>query len=178
MDEDYRRTLERAIRYLCNGADAVCDDMKLNRGVPRFNYMAPGPGRALSRCRPRNSQSSYFQLSHRWRCRAARNLGTNETCRDRQAPSRPVPAGRCHAIWQLLDRRMSLSRDVGRLAGSFSQPINLIWSVGRIVPIMEPSLAGDQVLIVRFAVAMATRSHFSKAAIRVPLRNPDERTRK
>ena len=42
MDEDYKRTLERAIRYLCNGADAVCDEMKLNRGVPRFNYMTGG----------------------------------------------------------------------------------------------------------------------------------------
>ena len=41
MDEDYRRTLERAIRYLGSGADAVCDDMKLNR-VPRFNYMTGG----------------------------------------------------------------------------------------------------------------------------------------
>ncbi len=44
MDQDYRRTLERAVRYLCNGADAVCDDMKLNRGVPRFNYMTGGYG--------------------------------------------------------------------------------------------------------------------------------------
>jgi unsaturated chondroitin disaccharide hydrolase len=42
MDEDYKRTLERAIRYLCNGADAVCADMILNRGVPRFNYMTGG----------------------------------------------------------------------------------------------------------------------------------------
>jgi unsaturated chondroitin disaccharide hydrolase len=39
MDEGYRRTRERAIGYLCNGADAVCEDMKLNHGVPRFNYM-------------------------------------------------------------------------------------------------------------------------------------------
>lgn len=36
----------------------------------------------------------------------------------------------------------------------------------------------ELVLIVKLAVAMATRSHFSKAAIRVPLRNPVERTRK
>jgi len=42
MDEDYKRTLERAVRYLRNGADAVCDDMKRNRGVPRFNYMTGG----------------------------------------------------------------------------------------------------------------------------------------
>jgi unsaturated chondroitin disaccharide hydrolase len=42
MDEDYKRTLERALRYLCNGADAVCDDMTLNHGVPRFNYMTGG----------------------------------------------------------------------------------------------------------------------------------------
>src|SRR6202790_5185091 len=44
MDEGYGRTYERAIGYLCNGADAVCDDMKLNRGVPRFNYMTGGYG--------------------------------------------------------------------------------------------------------------------------------------
>jgi len=42
MDEDYKATLERAVRYLCNGADAVCADMILNRGVPRFNYMTGG----------------------------------------------------------------------------------------------------------------------------------------
>ena len=36
----------------------------------------------------------------------------------------------------------------------------------------------NQLLIVRFAVAMAARSHFSKAAIRVPLRKPGARTRK
>jgi unsaturated chondroitin disaccharide hydrolase len=44
MDEGYGRTYERAIGYLCNGADAFCDDMKLNRGVPRFNYMTGGYG--------------------------------------------------------------------------------------------------------------------------------------
>jgi unsaturated chondroitin disaccharide hydrolase len=42
MDEDDRRTLARALRYLCNGADAVCDDMKPDRGVPRLNYMTGG----------------------------------------------------------------------------------------------------------------------------------------
>ena len=42
MDEDYKATLERAVRYLCNGADAVCADMMLKRGVPRFNYMTGG----------------------------------------------------------------------------------------------------------------------------------------
>ena len=42
MDEDYRRRLERAVRHLCTGADAVCDDMKPSRGVPRFNYMTGG----------------------------------------------------------------------------------------------------------------------------------------
>ena len=42
MDEDYRQTLERAIRYLCNGADAVCDDAARNGGVPRLNYMTGG----------------------------------------------------------------------------------------------------------------------------------------
>src|SRR5882757_558515 len=42
MDQDFRRTLERAVRYLCNGADAVCHDMKASRGVPRLNYMTGG----------------------------------------------------------------------------------------------------------------------------------------
>jgi unsaturated chondroitin disaccharide hydrolase len=42
MGQDYRQTLERAVRYLCNGADAVCDDMELHRGVPRLNYMTGG----------------------------------------------------------------------------------------------------------------------------------------
>src|SRR5258708_24046224 len=52
--DDYRRALKRAVRYLCNGADAVCDDMArddmarddmaredlaLTRGVPRLNAM-------------------------------------------------------------------------------------------------------------------------------------------
>lgn len=40
--EDYKRTLERAVRYLCNGADAVCDDMKMGGGVPRLNAMTGG----------------------------------------------------------------------------------------------------------------------------------------
>src|SRR5690606_9808469 len=42
MEDDYRRTLELAVRYLCNGADALCDRLALNRGVPRFNYMTGG----------------------------------------------------------------------------------------------------------------------------------------
>src|SRR5882762_11686 len=47
MGEDYKRTLERAVRQLCNGADVVCEDMVRNdgaggRGVPRFNYMTGG----------------------------------------------------------------------------------------------------------------------------------------
>jgi unsaturated chondroitin disaccharide hydrolase len=42
VEEDYRRTLERAVGYLCNGADAVCDDIALNRGVPRLSYMTGG----------------------------------------------------------------------------------------------------------------------------------------
>jgi unsaturated chondroitin disaccharide hydrolase len=42
MDEGYKRTLDRAVRHLCNGADAVCNDMKLSRGVPRLNYMTGG----------------------------------------------------------------------------------------------------------------------------------------
>ncbi len=44
MDQDYTRALERALRHLCTGADAVCDDMKRNPGVPRFNYMTGGYG--------------------------------------------------------------------------------------------------------------------------------------
>jgi unsaturated chondroitin disaccharide hydrolase len=40
--EDDRQTLARAVRYLRNGADAVCDDMVLNRGVPRLNAMTGG----------------------------------------------------------------------------------------------------------------------------------------
>jgi len=39
MGKDYERMLEQAVRHLCNGADAVCDDMELHDGVPRLNYM-------------------------------------------------------------------------------------------------------------------------------------------
>jgi unsaturated chondroitin disaccharide hydrolase len=39
MEEDYRRMLERAVHYLCNGADAVCDSLAQKGGVPRLNYM-------------------------------------------------------------------------------------------------------------------------------------------
>lgn len=42
MDEDYRRLLERAVRRLSNGADVVCEDLALSRGVPRPNYMTGG----------------------------------------------------------------------------------------------------------------------------------------
>jgi unsaturated chondroitin disaccharide hydrolase len=42
MDEGYERALARALRHLCNGADAVCDDIKQNHGVPRFNHMTGG----------------------------------------------------------------------------------------------------------------------------------------
>ena len=41
MDEVYCRTLERAVRHLCTGADAVCDDVK-SGGVPRLNAMTGG----------------------------------------------------------------------------------------------------------------------------------------
>jgi unsaturated chondroitin disaccharide hydrolase len=34
--------LARALRYLRNGADAVCDDLALSRGVPRLNAMTGG----------------------------------------------------------------------------------------------------------------------------------------
>jgi unsaturated chondroitin disaccharide hydrolase len=42
MNQDDRRTLERALGALCAGADAVCADMAVNRGVPRFNMMTGG----------------------------------------------------------------------------------------------------------------------------------------
>ena len=42
MDKDYKRTLEQAVRHLCNGADAVCTDFELHSGVPRLNYMTGG----------------------------------------------------------------------------------------------------------------------------------------
>jgi unsaturated chondroitin disaccharide hydrolase len=42
MEDDFRRTLERAVRSLCNGADAVCDDLALSGGVPRLNAMTGG----------------------------------------------------------------------------------------------------------------------------------------
>ena len=42
MDKDYKRTLEQAVRHLCNGADAVCTDFELHGGVPRLNYMTGG----------------------------------------------------------------------------------------------------------------------------------------
>jgi unsaturated chondroitin disaccharide hydrolase len=42
MEDDYRRTLERAVRYLGNGADAVCDDLAATRAVPRLNAMTGG----------------------------------------------------------------------------------------------------------------------------------------
>ena len=42
MDEAWRRTLDRAVRALCNGADAVCEDLQHHRGVPRLNYMTGG----------------------------------------------------------------------------------------------------------------------------------------
>ena len=39
MVETYRQTLERAVRYLGNGADAVCDGIAAGGGVPRLNLM-------------------------------------------------------------------------------------------------------------------------------------------
>ncbi|MCX7362606.1 MAG: hypothetical protein NTV97_12215 [Alphaproteobacteria bacterium] len=44
MQEGYKRTLERAVGYLRNGADVVCDDLKRARGVPRLNAMTGGYG--------------------------------------------------------------------------------------------------------------------------------------
>lgn len=35
-------SLGRALGYLCNGADAVCEDMARSGGVPRLNYMTGG----------------------------------------------------------------------------------------------------------------------------------------
>jgi unsaturated chondroitin disaccharide hydrolase len=42
MDTDWQRTLDRAVRALCAGADAVCDDLTRQRGVPRLNTMTGG----------------------------------------------------------------------------------------------------------------------------------------
>jgi len=39
MKADYRPALVQALGYLCNGADAVCDGLELNGGVPRLNAM-------------------------------------------------------------------------------------------------------------------------------------------
>lgn len=41
MDESYRQALLRAVRALCNGADAVCEAIRPGR-VPRLNYMTGG----------------------------------------------------------------------------------------------------------------------------------------
>jgi unsaturated chondroitin disaccharide hydrolase len=40
--EDFRRSLARAVSYLRHGADAVCDDMARHGGVPRLNSMTGG----------------------------------------------------------------------------------------------------------------------------------------
>ena len=40
--EDYRRMLARGLGALRLGADAVCDAMALNGGVPRLNAMTGG----------------------------------------------------------------------------------------------------------------------------------------
>ncbi len=42
MDQAYRRTLERAVGHLCNGADVVCEGLKAGGGVPRLNYLTGG----------------------------------------------------------------------------------------------------------------------------------------
>ena len=42
MDNDYKSKLDRAVRALRNGADAVCSDIEQNSGVPRLNYMTGG----------------------------------------------------------------------------------------------------------------------------------------
>ena len=42
MDDDVRRTFERAVRHLCNGADAVCEGIADGGGVPRLNAMTGG----------------------------------------------------------------------------------------------------------------------------------------
>lgn len=39
MQPNDRRRLERAVEYLCNGADAACDDYSDELGMPRLNYM-------------------------------------------------------------------------------------------------------------------------------------------
>jgi unsaturated chondroitin disaccharide hydrolase len=42
MDDVYRQVLDRAVRYLCNGADSVCEDLARYGGVPRLNSMTGG----------------------------------------------------------------------------------------------------------------------------------------
>ena len=42
MPEDYQQALQRAVGFLCHGADAVCDEIALGRGVPRLNAMTGG----------------------------------------------------------------------------------------------------------------------------------------
>jgi unsaturated chondroitin disaccharide hydrolase len=42
MGPDDKRMFDRALRYLCTGADAVCADMTPDRLVPRFNQMTGG----------------------------------------------------------------------------------------------------------------------------------------
>lgn len=41
-EHDCRLRLERAVRYLCNGADAACDGLERNGGVPRLSFMTGG----------------------------------------------------------------------------------------------------------------------------------------
>jgi Glycosyl Hydrolase Family 88. len=42
IDEQYRLVLERGVSKLRTGADALCNEMKTVRGVPRLNYMTGG----------------------------------------------------------------------------------------------------------------------------------------
>jgi unsaturated chondroitin disaccharide hydrolase len=37
--KEYQAILQKALGYLCNGADAVCDGLDRHGGVPRLNYM-------------------------------------------------------------------------------------------------------------------------------------------
>ena len=69
------RTARRSPTILCR--------LHCNGCSVSFGTVAAEPSRALSKCRPRHSESSYFQFSDRGRCSAAWNLGANAAYRAR-----------------------------------------------------------------------------------------------
>ena len=87
--------------------------MHRHRGADATGALASRAGRDLSEGCQGNPQSHRLGFSDDRRRRAARNVGKDAAHRGRQAAPRPVSAGRHHAVRQLLDRRVSLPRDVG-----------------------------------------------------------------